>query len=294
MITSIQSSNCCKNPDIGRNLEQRLVCRSCGLVFIDELPLTKDCFWDNERINDLCHFTRSIFIGKLPVHEHKSKYSRLIKIGRSTTREKQIINKSKLLINQICGNLEIPEHFQRAILKVFINVWNKLPPKIPLRNPEQLIPTLLYLYSRSHKLGLSINDIVEQSCLSKNELFKNIQQLQKIIKLKLKLNDQTHLIRLKIDEICNKANLDQNIRNEAQELLEKSNKNTIVPVIAVALTYIALRNNNNNIRVFRLIDICDLSVSSYSIQTYLKEYFGFSKHTKFSVFENSVWKEEEE
>jgi transcription initiation factor TFIIIB Brf1 subunit/transcription initiation factor TFIIB len=149
---------------------QGYVCSKCGLVL--EIPRIKyhKPFIQTKIQHEVSTGNTSIGYQKERLrNKYSSKLKRLQKIQQTKSNEDYIDHSANIEISRILTGLSLPYTFKEPIFKVFKQIRKELQKGTKYRNPEKLIPTLIYFYCKKENIAINEQKLLDIAKVDKKE-----------------------------------------------------------------------------------------------------------------------------
>jgi hypothetical protein len=179
----------CGSGDIQETI-QGYVCGECGLVLeIEHLqyfhPYNEDIVQYAKLSTTQIGTKRERFSSP-----YARKLKRLERLHRMRDYEQVVFTKARVEINRILGALDIPLSFQESIFANFKRIYSNFKLSAKYRSVEKLIPVMVYLILREHKVAVHLPQLLETSKISKVEFNHFRMQVGQYIKNRSSLQRQ--------------------------------------------------------------------------------------------------------
>ncbi len=150
--------------------EQGYVCPHCGLVL--KIPrMEYDKPYIQKRIQHEVSFGNT-YIGhqKERIRDiHSTKLERLQKIQNIKSNGDYVNQSAKIEISRLLTGLSLSRSFKDPIFKMFKEIRKKLQKGTKYRNPEKLLPTLLYFHFKKEGIVINEPELLEISKVEKKD-----------------------------------------------------------------------------------------------------------------------------
>ena len=195
-----------------------------------------------------------------------------------------------LSLSKIVSALGLEKGITTRVFEIYKKIHLKIPKGNHINGPERMAPVLLYIVSRIDNLGISLDEIVEHSVLTKHQIFKFSQQLQGFFTT-TRSNHRNRIL-AKINKICIQNDFEDSIEREAISLINKAPTYSNAYVIAVSLIYIALKNQENDIKLYHITAKTNTPLNNSSVYKYVKRFFKYPDSKRFRDLVQEIWKED--
>ncbi|TXT57115.1 MAG: hypothetical protein BAJALOKI2v1_540017 [Promethearchaeota archaeon] len=253
------------------NSSGEYVCRICGLVQnIQRFDYNKP-FKQEKVQHEVISDTQ---IGFRYERMRFKKFKRLNKIHTTKTSSESILRDVKFEVNRILNKLNLPISHSFAIHKKTKEIRDVLNPGTKYRNPDRLVPIVIYVYMKYNKIAINKKNLLEISKISKKE-FNSF--LTTILKFFPKYDEENKLnyIKQKIMRVSEDFNLPMGFYFLSKEILYKFwdiIKNTKEDVIAGLVCSIsALCDYQDEISVNRICKKVNIQMST--VQARVERHF---------------------
>ncbi|TXT58835.1 MAG: hypothetical protein BAJALOKI1v1_1540002 [Promethearchaeota archaeon] len=135
---------------------QGYVCSNCGFVL--ELPRMKyNRPYEKDRIHHaIPSGTTKIGSQKERIcNKHSPKLTRLNKIQKTNTSSDYCVINAEVELSRLLTGLSLSSSLKEPLLRVFKDIRKKLSKGTKYRNPEKLLPTLLYFYCKQENIAVN-------------------------------------------------------------------------------------------------------------------------------------------
>ncbi len=161
--------NLCNSSNIIET-SQGYVCIDCGLV----LEIQKIVYhrpYNIEKLQNKPNLTSTRIgtISELKNKGYPSNLTRLKILNRYKTNEQAIYSKAKAEIYRILTSLGLKNILKNDIFIRFKSIYEQLQPQSKFRNPEKLIPCIIYLFCKEDSIIIDEGALLEISKITKKE-----------------------------------------------------------------------------------------------------------------------------
>jgi transcription initiation factor TFIIIB Brf1 subunit/transcription initiation factor TFIIB len=150
--------------------DQGFVCSECGLV-LEQQRMEYHRPYEQQRVQHSVSqggttigYTRERFRNK-----NSRKLDRLQKIQYTQPNRNYVNYSAKIEISRLLTGLDLPHSFKEPIFKVFKVIRAKLQKGTKYRNPDKLVPTLIYFYCKKEKVTVDERELLEISKVNKKD-----------------------------------------------------------------------------------------------------------------------------
>jgi len=285
-ISPLKSCDICNSINIAETREG-FVCKDCGIV------LQVQRFEYHRPYND--DIIQYAILGKTQIGfkrermamqhsdrlEHQSKLDSIISAKKAAERN------ARIEIKRILTTLQIPLSFVEAIYKKVIEIRSKLGVGTKYRNPEKLVPIIIYLFFKLKGKTINKHEILEISNITKKEFHSFLLQIDLFIPQYAERNRKEYILQ-RIMEITEHFNLGMHFYYQSKKILYKlwdTIKGTTDNVIAGLVTSIsALCLDTIDIKVSTICNQLNIRMSTIQCQVEKKIF----EHYNVSGFESLI------
>ncbi|MHA1196168.1 MAG: TFIIB-type zinc ribbon-containing protein [Promethearchaeota archaeon] len=260
--------DCCNSTNIAETKEG-YVCGECGLVLeIQKLVYNKP--YESLRVQHApLNRTQIGFINERRKFSHYYQLNKLNKIQVQKTTSEQIERQATLELKRILTSLKLPSTEIQPILKLFKTIRAKLAPRTKYRNPEKLIPLIIYFYFKINNRIINQNELLEYSKITKKEFNAFKLQIMSFLPEYKKRERKNYILR-RIEQVVEHFNLGMDFYFYSKVILIKfweHLKNTTDDVIAGVVTSItSLCFFKNDVKINSICNLLGIRMSSIQCQ----------------------------
>ncbi|MBD3342336.1 MAG: hypothetical protein GF353_24765 [Candidatus Lokiarchaeota archaeon] len=159
----------CTSTDIIET-QEGYVCRDCGIMLESQI-----LDYRQSNINNTCshhHILQGTTIGNRSERCQNSrsrKLARLHKLHNQKERLEQIFYRAEMETSTILARLELPCSLKEYVTSKFKTVWKDLDTGTKFRNPDKLVPLIIYFGSKLRKISIDQKKLLANSKISKKE-----------------------------------------------------------------------------------------------------------------------------
>lgn len=165
----------------------------------------------------------------------------LNKLNSQKTPEEENDHRAKETIRRLCEHLKLSRNFCSHIFHEYKMIRKKILAGTKYRNPEKLVPIVMYLYAKTHCISVRKKELIEFSIISKKEFNYFLLHANLIIP-GYAARDRLKFIKLKIMEVTNAFSMNMGFYHDAVAVLENiiplfpGAKETIQAALACSIT----------------------------------------------------------
>jgi len=150
--------------------DQGYVCSKCGLV-LDIPRMEYHHPYMQEKVQQEIYSgkTRIGFQKERQQNQNSTKMKRLQKIQQSQSNISYVNKSAKIEISRLITGLSLSASLKGPIFKLFKEIRGKLKKGIKYRNPEKLIPVLIYFYCKKEYIAIDEDALLQISKVDKKE-----------------------------------------------------------------------------------------------------------------------------
>ncbi|TXT61052.1 MAG: hypothetical protein BAJALOKI2v1_50020 [Promethearchaeota archaeon] len=155
------------------------VCKSCGLVLnIKKLDYNKP-FKDDKIQNNIISSTKIGHKCERLKNGHSIQIQRLSKIHSAKNTNEVLNHRIRIEISRILNALNLPFSYREMIVKKVKAIRNSLTPGTKYRNPDKLIPIVVYMFMKFQKISINKEQLLEISRVNKRDFHAFLLTIQK-------------------------------------------------------------------------------------------------------------------
>ncbi len=252
--------------------KQGYVCRSCGIVLEMQI-LEYHRPYTIEKVQHEILSTTKIGSKKERLNNPNSyRLEKLNQIQKIKSNDEQMNQIAKIEISSILASLDISSGIKESIYKIYLKIRKGLPSGTKFRNPQKLIPLVIYYYLKLNTIPLDEERLLEVSKITKKEYNSFKSQILSFLP-KYKQRNRRKFVLNRILGIIEHYKLEMSFYNQSKVILSKlwdSIKNTKDDVIAgLIASIVALCHYKDIITVNTICSFLNIRMST--IQSQVKE-----------------------
>ncbi len=259
----------CKSKEI-LETNQGYVCSECGLVLQTPRMQYHRPFMQKKIQHEVSNGSTSIGYQKERLRDkHSSQLKRLQKIQQTKSNEDYINQFASIEISRLLTGLSLPRSFKDPIFKVFKEIRKQLQKGTKYRNPDKLLPTLIYFYCKKESMAINEQKLLDIAKVEKKEYNYCKLKISRLIPEYYE-RDRKDLIMNKVLGISEQYNLGMDFYYDAKKVLInlwEGVKCTTDDVIAGLISSVAvLCNYRNKITISSICSALNIQMSSIQSQ----------------------------
>lgn len=285
-ISPLECCDVCDSTEIAETREG-FVCKECGIVlqvqrFEYYRPYNEDIIQ-----HAVLGKTKMGFKRERMSLQHSDRLESQSKLDSILSSKKVVERTARIEINRILTALQLPLSFSDAIFKRVITIRSKLGAGTKYRNPEKLVPIVMYLFFKLKGKTINKHEILEVSNITKKEFNSFLLQLNIFIPQYAERNRKEYILQ-RVMEITEHFELELGFYYQSKKILYKlwnTIKSTTDNVIAGLVTSIsALCLDNVNVKVSAICTRLNIRMSTIQCQVEKKIF----KHYHVAGFESLI------
>jgi len=131
-----------------------------------------------------------------------------------------VISKARIEISRVFNCLNLPESKKRDVLQLFKEIRSDLGPGTKYRNPDKLVPIVIYYYMKMSKLSINEVELLKVAKISKKDFNAFKLQITRFIPKYPERNRQDYIIQ-KIMELMEHFDLGMSFYYLSKKILNK-------------------------------------------------------------------------
>jgi len=209
----------CNSPEIVET-EQGYVCASCGVVLeIQKLEYHRP--YKEERVQHAVLGSTQIgYVRERSQNKHSRRFHKLNKISKSSNATPQPDIAAIVTIGRLLENLNLPSSLKQPIFAKYKQAREEFPPSTKFRNPEKLVPGVLYFHCKINCLPIDERKLLEYAGIEKSE-FQQLKLRAVRIMPKYYSRDRQEYILNRIMQVKQEYHLSMDFYHEARAILLK-------------------------------------------------------------------------
>ncbi|MFX1356705.1 MAG: hypothetical protein ACFFA8_05410 [Promethearchaeota archaeon] len=285
-LNTLERCDVCNSTNIAETREG-FVCKDCGIV----LQVQKFEYYRPYN-DDIIQYavlgkTQMGFKRERMALQHSDRLEHQSKLNSIITAKKAVDRNVRIEIKRILTNLRIPLSFVDAIYKKVIEIRSKLGVGTKYRNPEKLVPIIIYLFFKLKGKTINKHEILEVSKTTKKEFHSFLLQIDLFVPQYVERNRKEYILQ-RVMEITEHFNLGMLFYYQSKKILYKlwdTIKGTTDNVIGGLVCSIsALCLDNVDIKVSAICNQLNIRMSTIQCQVEKKIF----EHYNVSGFESLI------
>ena len=276
----------CGSPDITET-KQEYVCKACGIVLeIQKLEYHRP-YVETKIQHEVLSTTKIGLQRERLTNINSYRFEKLNKLQKIKSNDDLMNQIARIEISSIVASLKLSSKLKEPLYKIYLKIRRGLQSGSKYRNPQKLIPLILYYYLKINNIPLDEKKLLEVSKIDKKEYNSFKPQIIKFFP-KYNHRDRKRFILNRILGIIDNYNLGMSFYNECKVILSKlwgGINNTKDDVIAgLIASIVALCHYKDKVTVNSICSFLNIRMST--IQSQVKERI-FSKF-QISGFQSLV------
>ncbi len=248
------------------------ICRECGLV-LEYIKMEYHKPFDEVKVqHEKLNLTQIGFTHERFINGNGAKFIRLNKIHQSLSNEEAVKKRAKIEISRIFEALQLPKSLKEDIFMKFVKIRAILGNGTKYRNPDKLVPIIIYIGMKLRKYPIRQDEILNVSKISKREFNAFLLQISNYIP-EYRCRDRKTYVSQKLLEISEKFGLGMDFYCDCRVILEKlwdlfkNTKEDVIAGVIASIKILCSEINDVNIN-----SVCShLQIRMSTIQAQIKK-----------------------
>ena len=218
-INPLECCDICNSINIEETREG-FVCKDCGIVLqVQKLEYYRP-YNDDFLQHAVLGKTKMGFKRERMALQHSDRLEHQSKLNSIESSKKVTERTARIEIKRILTTLQLPMSFADAIFKKVIEIRSKLGIGTKYRNPEKLVPIVIYLFFKLKGKTIDKHKILEVSAITKKEFHSFLLQIDLFIPQYAERNRKKYILQ-RIMEITDHFSLKMGFYYQSKKILYK-------------------------------------------------------------------------
>ena len=209
----------CESPDIAQT-KQGYVCKTCGIVLeIQKLEYYRP-YTETKIQHEVLSTTKIGLQRERLTNPNAYHFEKLNKMHKTKSNDDFMNQIARIEIASIVASLKLSPKIKESLYRIYLKIRKGLKSGTKFRNPQKLIPLVIYYYLKINIIPLNEEKLLEVSKINKKEYCSFKHQIIRFFP-KYNQRDQKRFILNRILGIIENYNLEMSFYNESKVVLYK-------------------------------------------------------------------------